>query len=122
MENGKTAFVDCLGNDEVAYGSTEFIVMRSKNGVSPYWIYCLAKDEDFRSYAISSMVGSSGRQRVHSDYLKYYTVNEIDDSRMRLFNRSVHPFFINIKFKSKENALLEKYRVILLSQVSNVEG
>ena len=96
--------------------------MRSKNGVSPYWIYCLAKDEDFRSYAISSMVGSSGRQRVHSDYLKYYTVNEIDDSRMRLFNRSVHPFFINIKFKSKENALLEKYRVILLSQVSNVEG
>lgn len=30
LENGKTAFVDCLDNDEGAVGSTEFIVMRSK--------------------------------------------------------------------------------------------
>ena len=28
LENGKSAFVDILDNDEVAFGSTEFIVLR----------------------------------------------------------------------------------------------
>src|SRR5690606_35843576 len=54
LENGKTAFVNILKKNEVAAGSTEFIVMRAKQGVSPYWVYCLAKDEGFRAFAISS--------------------------------------------------------------------
>lgn len=53
LENGKTGFVNILKGNEVAYGSTEFIVMRGKEGVSPYWVYCLSKDSNFRSYAIS---------------------------------------------------------------------
>ena len=52
--------------------------MRAKKDVSPYWVYCLAKDENFRSYAISSMVGSSGRERVHEDYLNHYLLKELD--------------------------------------------
>ena len=57
LENGKTGFVNFLNENEIAFGSTEFIVMRARKDVSPFWVYCLAKDEDFRSYAISSMVG-----------------------------------------------------------------
>lgn len=30
LENGKTAFVDILDDGEVAFGSTEFIVLRAK--------------------------------------------------------------------------------------------
>lgn len=74
LENGKTAFVKGLSDKEIAFGSTEFIVMRAKKEISPYWVYCLAREENFRAYAISSMIGSSGRQRVHSDYLKDYEV------------------------------------------------
>nr|WP_243268442.1 restriction endonuclease subunit S [Anaerotruncus colihominis] len=70
LENGKTAFVDVLGEDEIAFGSTEFIVMRAKEGVSdPQFIYYLAISPSFRNIAIKSMVGSSGRQRVQQSVL-----------------------------------------------------
>ena len=70
LENGKTAFVDILAEGEVAFGSTEFIVMRAKAGVSdPQFIYYLATSPMFRNVAIKSMVGSSGRQRVQQGVL-----------------------------------------------------
>ena len=70
LENGKTAFVDILADEEVAFGSTEFIVMRAKKGISdPQFVYYLAISPDFRQIAIQSMVGSSGRQRVQQDVL-----------------------------------------------------
>ena len=70
LENGKTAFVDVLADGEVAFGSTEFIVMRAKEGVSdPQFIYYLATSPAFRNVAIKSMVGSSGRQRVQQGVL-----------------------------------------------------
>lgn len=65
LENGKTAFVDCLKENEIAFGSTEFIVLRAKPGVSDsQFVYYLATSPEFRNVAIRSMVGSSGRQRV----------------------------------------------------------
>ena len=70
LENGKTAFVDILADGEVAFGSTEFIVMRARNGISdPQFIYYLATSPAFRNVAIKSMVGSSGRQRVQQGVL-----------------------------------------------------
>ena len=70
LENGKTAFVDILEDDEVAFGSTEFIVMRARDGISdPQFVYYLATSPAFRNVAIKSMVGSSGRQRVQQGVL-----------------------------------------------------
>ena len=70
LENGKTAFVDILADNEVAFGSTEFIVLRARDGVSdPQFIYYLATSPAFRNVAIKSMVGSSGRQRVQQSVL-----------------------------------------------------
>ena len=70
LENGKTAYVDILNSGEVAFGSTEFIVMRAKDGISDaQYIYYLATSPQFRSVAIKSMVGSSGRQRVQQTVL-----------------------------------------------------
>lgn len=34
LENGKTAFVDILDDGEVGFGSTEYIVLRAKLGIS----------------------------------------------------------------------------------------
>lgn len=71
LENGKTAFVDVLDEGEVAFGSTEFIVMRAKMGISdPQYVYYLAISPEFRNVAIKSMVGSSGRQRVQLKVLE----------------------------------------------------
>ena len=70
LENGKTAFVDVLQDGEVGFGSTEFIVMRARDGISdPHFIYYLATSPSFRNVAVKSMVGSSGRQRVQQGVL-----------------------------------------------------
>ncbi len=121
LENGKTAFVTGLNKNEIAFGSTEFIVMRAKKEISPYWVYCLAREENFRSYAISSMVGSSGRQRVHSDYLKEYEIL-IDLEKMVNFHITVKPIFEMIDLKAKENKNLEIMRKTLLSKIATIEG
>ena len=71
LENGKTAQVRCLKQNEIGFGSTEFIVMRAKDKISdPNFVYYLARSPYLRDIAIKSMVGSSGRQRVQIDVLK----------------------------------------------------
>lgn len=71
LENGKTAMVNILDNDEVGFGSTEFIVFRAKEGlVIPDFVYYLVRSSVVREPAIKSMVGSSGRQRVQADVIE----------------------------------------------------
>ena len=71
LENGKTAFVSGLADGEVAFGSTEYIVMRAIPGTSdPSFIYYLVSSPAFREVAIKSMVGTTGRQRVQQDVLE----------------------------------------------------
>jgi type I restriction enzyme S subunit len=70
LENGKTAKVSILGDGEIGFGSTEFIVLRAKPDVSDEnFIYYLAQSPILRDKAIKSMVGSSGRQRVQQGVL-----------------------------------------------------
>lgn len=71
LENGKTAMVSILDDDEIGIGSTEYIVFREKEGISnKYFIYYFATNPAFRDIAIKSMVGSSGRQRVQQNVLE----------------------------------------------------
>jgi type I restriction enzyme S subunit len=71
LENGKTAFVNVLADGEVAFGSTEYIVLRAKDGISiPQFVYYLAISKSVREHAIKSMVGTSGRQRVQQQALE----------------------------------------------------
>lgn len=65
LENGKTCFVSCLENNEIAFGSTEFIIVRAKPNVSlPLFVFYLMTTNSIRNKAIISMTGSSGRERV----------------------------------------------------------
>ena len=71
LENGKTAKVNILGDNEVGFGSTEYIVFRAIEGLSNEdYVYYLVCSPIVRDPAIKSMVGSSGRQRVQTDVLK----------------------------------------------------
>ena len=74
-ENGKTGLVSCLSVGEVATGSTEFIVLGPRPDVTlPGYVYYMAKNPAFRSYAISRMTGTSGRQRVPTSVFDDYEV------------------------------------------------
>jgi type I restriction enzyme, S subunit len=64
LENGKIAQFTGLDNEE-AFGSTEFIVLRARAGVSdPGYIFYLALSDMIRKPAEKSMSGASGRQRA----------------------------------------------------------
>ena len=64
-ENGKTGLVEFLPAEEVATGSTEFIILGPRPELTlPEFVYYLAKNPAFRSFAVSQMRGTSGRQRV----------------------------------------------------------
>ena len=71
LENGKIAKVNFLKDNEIGFGSTEYIVFRAVDGISNAdYIYYLVCSPFIREPAIKSMVGSSGRQRVQTDVLQ----------------------------------------------------
>ena len=73
LENGKTAYIDFLDSDEIGFGSTEYIVLRQKEGLSDsQFLYYFAISDYFREIAILSMTGSSGRQRVQTDVVRQH--------------------------------------------------
>lgn len=121
LENGKTAFVDFLDQNEVGFGSTEFLIMRAKDKVSPFWVYCLARDNAFRKHAISTMVGTSGRQRVQNKPLLDYQVMDIDSREMDRFSSKVKPYFGLIRNNNVENDTLVKTRDYLLPKLISGE-
>ena len=76
LENGKTAKVNILDENEVGFGSTEYIVFRSKPGISDEdYLYYLICSPLVREPAIKSMVGSSGRQRVQTDVVQNLVID-----------------------------------------------
>ena len=75
LENGKTAQVNILNDDEIAFGSTEFIVFRARTGITiPDYVYFLSISECIRQQAIKSMTGTSGRQRVQNSIFDEITI------------------------------------------------
>jgi len=75
LENGKIARFCALQGSGVGHGSTEFIVIRGRPGVTHTdFAYYLTLWEGVRGYAISHMTGTSGRQRVPTDCLQHLTV------------------------------------------------
>ena len=70
LENGKIAKVNIFNENEIGFGSTEYIVFRAKDNVNEDYLYYLVCSSIVRDPAIQSMVGSSGRQRVQIDVLQ----------------------------------------------------
>jgi len=109
LENGKTAFVESLEDRKVGIGSTEFIVLSGKPGITEnLFVYYIARFPEFRNAAIQSMTGTSGRQRVQETVF--------DDFEMEIPDQDIQLKIINIlgklddKIKNlrESNIVLEK--------------
>ena len=121
LENGKTGFVQFLTDDApVASGSTEFIVLRSKL-VSPYWVYCIARDDAFRKHVIASMAGSDGRQRVNTKCFDSYFALQPPQEILDAFDEIVRPMFAQINNLAKMNQRLKACRDALLPKLMSGE-
>ena len=120
LENGKTAFVDCLNKDEVAFGSTEFIVLRAKPGVSDaQFVYYLATSPEFRQVAIKSMVGSSGRQRVQQPVLENLELVVPELPEQKRIGGFLAAIDDKIALNAKINDNLEQQAAALFSSLYN---
>lgn len=74
MENGKGAIVRGLKNN-IGFGSTEFHVLRPKNGISnSEWLYHLTALPVFRDSAEKNMTGSAGQKRVPVSFFDKFFV------------------------------------------------
>ncbi len=73
MENGKIAVVPALHNN-LGFGSTEFHVIRHKDGVDPQYIYYYVSRLDYRKEAASKMTEAVGQKRVPTDFIKSSTI------------------------------------------------
>ena len=75
LENGKIARYRALGGVAAAHGSTEFIVIRGRLGVTDNeFAYYLTQSPVLRDYSVSQMTGTSGRQRVPTAALDHIDV------------------------------------------------
>jgi type I restriction enzyme, S subunit len=91
LENGKAAFVDFLADDQIGWGSTEFLVLRPKSPLPEYFGYLLCRHPAFRDHAIQSMSGTSGRQRIQNDSLGRYLLAIPDSAVASAFAALVGP-------------------------------
>ncbi len=116
LENGKTAYINFLNDEEVAFGSTEYIVLAPKSGVPSEFLYCLARYPEFVDYAVKNMNGSSGRQRVSADTIGRFVLrrpsqramNDFESVTSCLFMEMKNHFFENLKISELRDALLPK--------------
>lgn len=121
LENGKTAYVDFLGKDQVGWGSTEYIVLRPKSPFPEEFAYCLARSEGFREYAIQSMTGSSGRQRVPTESLAHYALPFPSVELGKRFGLLVRPLFERASAAARESRNLTALRDALVPKLFSGE-
>lgn len=124
LENGKTAFVDFLAAGEVAWGSTEYIVLRPKPPLPPVFAYLLARDERFRTHAIQAMTGSSGRQRVPAESLDHFQIvvpSKGAEAIAGKFAAVVEPLFARMSVAMQQNRALAALRDALIPKLISGE-
>jgi type I restriction enzyme, S subunit len=121
LENGKTGFVQFLPSDEaVAFGSTEFIVLRSQT-LTPEFVYLLARSEAFRENAIKSMSGASGRQRVREACFDTFLLANPDQETLAKFANVTRPMFLLIQSLARKSSNLRTTRDLLLPRLISGE-
>lgn len=117
LENRKTGYVDFLDSGQVAIGSTEYIVLRSKDGVPKELSYFLAVSPRFRTFAIRHMVGTSGRQRLSANDLAGYEVRAVDPVALDKWGAAAGPLVASLGCARDETRSLANIRDTLLPQL-----
>lgn len=119
LENGKTGLLSRLKENEIGFGSTEFIILRGKNIQLPYFGACLSRSDSFRNFAVSNMTGTSGRKRIESKVLETYSLPVPPEKLLVDFEKLLKPFFERMTTNAIENDKLSDCRNWLLPMLMN---
>ena len=74
MENGKISVATGLLGG-YGFGSTEFHVLRARDGIDPEYVHCLVSSQSFRKEAARHMTGAVGLRRVPTSFLETVEVS-----------------------------------------------
>jgi type I restriction enzyme S subunit len=108
LENGKIARYCGAADELIAHGSTEFIVIRGRDNVTDNdYAYYLTRWEYIRSFAVSQMSGSSGRQRVPTSALSALDVPVPPLPEQRAIAHILSTLDDKIELNRRMNATLE---------------
>ena len=108
LENGKIARYLATGSECVGHGSTEFIVIRGRPGVSDTgFAYYVTLSDSVRTSAIAQMSGTSGRQRVPVEALKALRVAVPGLAEQRTVARVLGALDDRIELNRRMNETLE---------------
>src|SRR3972149_786179 len=121
LENGKTTLVDFLTEDEYGWGSTEFIVFGPKEPLNMWFVYCVARDQEFRNHAIRSMSGTSGRQRGETGCFNNYMIVISPADVINKFGDIVGSWFNQMKVNDDQSISLAFIRDALLPKLLSGE-
>ena len=121
LENGKVAYINFLEENEVAFGSTEYIVIAPKGAIAPEVFYFLTRHNDFVDFAVKNMNGSSGRQRVSAETIGTYKLPVISPEDMVILETIAKEALTKIKYNSLENIRLSEMRDTLLPKLMSGE-
>ena len=122
MENGKICQVRNLENG-IGFGSTEFHILRGKEGVSDSnFVYYLSRWDEVRDHAEHNMEGSSGRQRVPKQAFDNLYLNLPSLPTQRRISSILSSLDDKIDLLHRENATLEQMAEALFRQWFVVEA
>ena len=117
MENGKAAIVADLKEDEVAFGSTEFIVLRGSQYKLTSILATLIRNEEFRAFARTQMKGTDGRQRVDATALLGYEMVIPEGNMLRKIENDLSRLYNQMHIVTKENSKLTELQSLLLAKM-----
>jgi type I restriction enzyme S subunit len=108
LENGKIAQFDPTASSP-GFGSTEFIVLRARPGISdPAFVFYLSTTDWVRQPAIASMAGASGRQRARVEALVGAQVPDVPLPTQRRIASILGAYDDLIEVNRRRIALLEE--------------
>ena len=121
LENGKIALVDFLGDGDIGWGSTEYIVMKPKAPIPDEFAYCLARSTRFREFAVQNMSGTSGRQRVSATALSEFRMSVPPAGVATAFGQTTGTLFASASANASESRTLCALRDALLPKLVSGE-
>jgi type I restriction enzyme, S subunit len=117
MENGKMAVVPKVKNG-YGFGSTEFHVLRPKEGIESKYIYYFVSSRTFRGVAQHHMSGAVGQKRVPTNYLKQHLIPVAPPEQQKRIVAKIEELFSHIdagiEALKKAKQLLKQYRQSVL--------
>ena len=74
FENGKLGIARQLKNG-IGFGSSEFVVLRTKSSISNEWLYYFLLRDEFRKSGKKVMTGAVGHKRVPKQFIEQSVIN-----------------------------------------------